>query len=41
MKLLFGVAVALALFGCAGDDGKDGATGPAGAKGEKEQYADI
>src|SRR6478609_6772012 len=35
MKLLFGVAVALALFGCAGDDGKDGATGPAGAKGEK------
>jgi hypothetical protein len=35
MKLLLGVAVALALFGCAGDDGKDGATGPAGAKGEK------
>lgn len=35
MKLLLGVAVALALFGCAGDDGKDGAAGPPGAKGEK------
>src|SRR6185369_1709821 len=33
MKLLLGVAVALALFGCAGDDGKDGAAGPPGAKG--------
>src|SRR6478735_3692476 len=35
MKLLLGVAVALALFACSGEDGKDGAAGPAGAKGEK------
>ncbi len=38
MKLLMGAAVgtlALALFGCSGDDGKDGAAGPPGAKGEK------
>src|SRR6478609_7269914 len=41
MKLLFGVAVALALFGCAGDDGKDGATGPAGATGPKGEKGDT
>src|SRR6478736_1001749 len=41
MKLLFGVAVALALFGCAGDDGKDGATGPAGATGPKGDKGDT